>query len=141
MSHAIDPQASDRNPARLKTGRRRAAPTVPKTGAKDNARKPDPVPVSAEMLQAPLVCGVLVLAAGLWAYWPTLVTIVTMWNQVADYSHGFLVVPVAVYFLWARRASCPGLGAPDYAVGFGLLAVMMLVRYVGARYYLGALDG
>ena len=31
------------------------------------------------------------------------------WNAVADYSHGFLIAPLAVYFAWERSRSC---GAP-----------------------------
>jgi exosortase len=72
---------------------------------------------------------------------------------VQDYSHGYLVAPLAVYFLWARRDRmpaattttmgtwcptwCPGLAWP----GLVLLAISLVMRYVGAWYYLESLDG
>jgi exosortase len=34
---------------------------------------------------------------------PILYYMVRHWNQVADYSHGFLIAPLAAYFAWERR--------------------------------------
>jgi exosortase len=87
-----------------------------------------------------MICAVLVIAAGIWSYWPTLNSLVSTWNQVPDYSHGFLVAPVAAYFLWARRQTYPGIRPPAYIVGFSILTFTLLVRYLGARFYFGAFD-
>lgn len=43
----------------------------------------------------------LVLAVGIFA--PILREMVNHWRIVADYSHGFLVAPLALYFAWERR--------------------------------------
>jgi exosortase len=82
-----------------------------------------------------------IVVAGIWSYWPTLVDLVGTWNREPDYSHGFLVLPVSLYFLWIRRSTCPALTAtsPVLALGFTFVAVAM--RYVGARYFYGFLDG
>ena len=76
----------------------------------------------------------------LWAYWPTLVSVVRTWVKEPDYSHGFLVLPVAVFFLWARRNTHP---RPAVTPGWGgllLIAASVAVRILGRVIYLEALD-
>jgi exosortase len=70
-----------------------------------------------------------------------LVAIVNTWNSEADYSHGYLVAPLALFFLWARRESFPGIAAPAYGLGLALLAISVIIRYLGARFYFSFLDG
>jgi exosortase len=43
----------------------------------------------------------IAVAFGLFA--PVLYYMVLHWQQVADYSHGFLIPPLALYFAWERR--------------------------------------
>src|SRR5205085_12150515 len=43
-----------------------------------------------------------------WSYWPVLVNLAETWSKEPDYSHGFLVAPIALAILWFRRASFPG---------------------------------
>jgi len=45
------------------------------------------------------VIGTLLLA---WAYGPNLRYLVSIWNTEPNYSHGFLVIPIAVMILWRR---------------------------------------
>jgi hypothetical protein len=82
-----------------------------------------------------------VASALLWAYWPTLTGLVEAWQSVADYSHGFLVVPLAVFFLWVRRDSFPGLHPGWLWVGLLLLLVSLAMRVAGALLAWDALDG
>ena len=84
---------------------------------------------------------VAILAAGLWAYWPTLNEIVRAWSNDREYSHGYLIVPVAVLFLIARRSSYPGLGPVSYGLGFGLFGFALLLRSLGALFYYEFVDG
>jgi exosortase len=37
-------------------------------------------------------------------YWPVLGSLVRDWWQDDNYSHGFLIIPLALYFAWERRA-------------------------------------
>ena len=54
-----------------------------------------------------LIAGIILAAAFFWAYWPTLAGLVGAWNTEPDYSHGFFVAPLAIWFLWARRDLFP----------------------------------
>ena len=86
-----------------------------------------------------------VLATGVFAYWPTLCELVATWAREPDYSHGFLILPLALYFLYSRRASFPGTtdpnqGAGDLILGLGLFIASLAMRYLSARYFLGFLD-
>lgn len=81
------------------------------------------------------------MPAFVWAYWPTLVNLVAAWNREPDYSHGFFVVPLAAYFLWARRDRFPGVSAGLSWLGLTLIALDVGVRAFGAHYYLEAIDG
>jgi exosortase len=85
--------------------------------------------------------GAVLAATFFWAYWPTLAELVQKWLAEPDYSHGFLVAPVAVFFLWARWDRFPhGRVRWDWA-GLGLVVLSAVVRWLGARYYIEAVDG
>ncbi len=45
-----------------------------------------------------------VLALAFAVYAPILGYMVLHWRQVQDYSHGFLIAPLSLYFIWERRA-------------------------------------
>ena len=45
----------------------------------------------------------VLVAATVAVYGPILLSMVRHWQQVADYSHGFLILPLAVYFALERR--------------------------------------
>ena len=81
------------------------------------------------------------LAAGLWVYWPALGELVRAWNTEPDYSHGFLVIPLAVLFLWFRRASFPGLTATSPVLAIVLLATSVALRAFGAKYFMTFMEG
>ena len=46
-----------------------------------------------------LAAGGLVMLSLCWAYWPTLLETFAAWVKEPDYSHGFLVAPLAAFFL------------------------------------------
>jgi exosortase len=110
------------------------------------AAHPSPVPqpgmvpgtVSWPRLAA---AGSLLGAAFLWSYWPTLCGLAEMWNHVQDYSHGYLVAPLAVLFLWARRDRMPAPATGLAWPGLVLVALSLAMRFAGAWYYLPFLDG
>lgn len=85
--------------------------------------------------------GVALLATFLWSYWPTLIIIVSAWIHQPDYSHGFMVLPVALIFLWARRSSFPSGSIQPSIAGAGLLLVAGLSRVVAGLFFLQPLDG
>ncbi len=75
-----------------------------------------------------------------WAYWPTLGQLVGEWNRQADYSHGYLVPPLALWILWARRSSFPGLSLKWAGLGLLLLAASVGLRVFAARFYFDTID-
>lgn len=88
-----------------------------------------------------LAVGGVVLIAGAWAYYPTLVEMVTAWEREPDYSHGFLVLPMALLFLWLKRASFPGFGASSWLIGGLLVLASLGVRLFAGAFFYEAIDG
>jgi len=100
-----------------------------------------PASVSAGVLATWAFGGVVLGAALLWSYWPTLNDLVSCWNRIPDYSHGYLVVPLAAVFLWFRRDLFPGVAQRLSWCGMLLVGLSIVVRYAGARFFLGGIDG
>ena len=94
--------------------------------------------IPAGLLAMPLAAWVAMFA---WAYWPTWRQLVHAWSTQADYSHGFLVMPLALVFLYLRRDLRPAVMEPARVAGLALLALSVLVRFVGLRYSFDSLDG
>ena len=110
-----------------------------------SAMEPDSQPVkkpeSRHEILLRLAVGGVVLGAGAWAYYPTLVEMVTAWRKEPDYSHGFLVLPMALLFLWLKRASFPGFGASSWLAGGLLVLASLGVRLFAGAFYYEAVDG
>src|SRR5690606_1330186 len=86
----------------------------------------------------------IVLAALGWAYGPDLLALVETWSDDPDYSHGFLVLPIALLILWQRwpraQSAEPGaVGLSPSLWGWGLLVLSLLghaVFYELGRFWL-----
>jgi exosortase len=78
---------------------------------------------------------IVLVAAFAWAYFPTLVGLVHTWSVEPDYSHGFLVLPLALYFLWVRRQRFPGLATSPAWGGVALLAGVGAAQVLGGWVY------
>ena len=87
------------------------------------------------------IAGILLTGGLIWAYWPTLVGLVRMWDSQPDYSHGYFVIPLAFYFLWARKDRFPGAAKGIAWAGLLLVAASIGVRVLGARFYMASVDG
>lgn len=79
--------------------------------------------------------------AFIWAYGGTLRELVETWQREPDYSHGFLVVPFALGFLWIRRHDLKQLTVRPNRWGLALIVISLLIRWVGFRYAFDSLDG
>lgn len=87
----------------------------------------------------PVGMAILLLLGLLWAYAPVLADLLRTWWSVADYSHGFFVVPLALYLAWSRRASFP----PRIAIspwGMLPLIVALTMLAVGTRTFIYPLE-
>ena len=48
------------------------------------------------------VATVVLFAAFIWSYWSTLVWMERQWRTEPDYSHGYLIIPLAFVLLYSR---------------------------------------
>ncbi|MEX2561072.1 MAG: archaeosortase/exosortase family protein [Pirellulales bacterium] len=78
-------------------------------------------------------------SAFVWSYWPILAQLLKAWRLEPDYSHGFLVVPVALYFLWARRDLRPAAKGRVAWGGLGLVGFALALRLAGGWYYIDSM--
>ncbi len=81
------------------------------------------------------------LIAIVWAYWPTLHEMMHQWDLQPDYSHGYLVMPIALFFLWSRRETLPTSFLRPSLWGAAVLLVAGVLRTFAALYYLLSVDG
>jgi exosortase len=91
------------------------------------------------------------VAAGLaLVYWQVFASLVYDWYNDDNYSHGFLIIPIAIYLAWERREKL--LATPEKPSSFGLVVVVgslvvMMAGILGAEMFvtrvslLGALVG
>jgi len=106
-----------------------------------------PLPVGPSIVPSHVAWAKLAAVGGLagtaflWSYWPTLGSLAETWNHVADYSHGYLVAPLAFFFLWARRDRMPAPAAGLSWPGLLLVAISVAMRVAGAWYYFESLEG
>ncbi len=61
------------------------------------------VSISARARNAALVRAAVATALAILIFAPILYYMILHWKAVDDYSHGFLIAPLAVYFAWERR--------------------------------------
>jgi exosortase len=73
----------------------------------------------------------VVAAAIVAAYGPVLVGLVKQWDSDQNYSHGFFVVPLALYFTWERRKALASAVARPHSAGLFLIVMSLLVYLAG----------
>jgi exosortase A len=81
----------------------------------------------------------LVLGAVLLLYWSVIRSLVDAWSTDDNYSHGFFIVPLALYFAWERRARI--IASPQEPSMFGLVVVagslfLLIAGLLGAELFL-----
>jgi exosortase len=85
--------------------------------------------------------GLAMLVAIIWSYWPTILGMVDKWVNQPDYSHGFFVLPIAIFFLWSRRGNIDLRELRPCGWGAILLLFAAASRVLAGLYYLVPLDG
>jgi exosortase len=63
-----------------------------------------------------------------WAYGPVLRSLLDSWEHDPNYSHGYLVVPVALAIWWQRRHMPNVFATPPWQWGWLLLAIVLGAR-------------
>ena len=100
------------------------------------------VPASprSPLLRRPLVLAVGSLLVGfVVVYWQVFVRLFDAWTNDGNYSHGWLIIPLAAYFAWERRERL--LTLPIRPSGFGLVVIVgslavLLAGLLGAELFL-----
>ena len=85
--------------------------------------------------------GLFLLGAFAVAYSPTCVLLWDAWMTEPDYSHGILVIPLALTFLWLRWDTFPGFTGKIAWTGLILIAASIGLRVLGSAMFLAPLDG
>jgi exosortase len=70
-------------------------------------------------------------AGVVWLYGAVLSSLVQLWASDDDYSHGFFVVPLALFFAWERRAALAAAAVKPSSAGILLLALSLFVFLAG----------
>jgi Transmembrane exosortase (Exosortase_EpsH) len=71
---------------------------------------------------------VVVAVVLVWAYAPNLCELGQTWSRDPNYSHGWLVVPVALLILWQRRTGLDDVRIAPRWWGWGALAAVLATR-------------
>ena len=64
-------------------------------------------------------------------FWPIFTKLVYDWGHDDNYSHGFLIVPLAAYLTWERRARLSAIVPKPAALGLVVVAGSILVLLAG----------
>jgi len=78
-----------------------------------------------------LVAAALIALGFATLYWHVLAKLVSDWYHDDNYSHGFLIVPLAIYFVWERREKLRKIPAAPSALGFGVVLGSVAVLIAG----------
>ena len=91
------------------------------------------------MTKRSIVPSALVCAAIVGVYFPVLSSLVRQWASDENYSHGFIIIPFAVYFAWQRRHALSALPAQPSIAGLIIVAgslAIFLAGLLGAELFL-----
>src|SRR5258707_556642 len=82
---------------------------------------------------------VLIVAGFAVLYWNVIGALVMAWWTDGNYSHGFLIPPIAAYFIWERRQKF--LAIPSQPSSLGLVVVLgslvvLLLGLLGSELFL-----
>jgi exosortase len=86
-----------------------------------------------------LVAVVAVLASLTLLYTGVLRDLVRDWSTDDNYSHGFLIIPIAAYFAWERRKAFASAAAAPSIAGLGLIVAglgLLVAGVLGAELFL-----
>jgi exosortase len=97
-----------------------------------SAAEPAAPPATSESARRDLLVALALVALSLAAlYWRVLEKLIYDWAHDENYSHGFLIVPLAAYFLWERRNRLAHATRRPNALGLIVIAGSLAVLVAG----------
>jgi exosortase len=75
----------------------------------------------------------LIGASTLMVFFPVLTALVRQWASDENYSHGFLVVPFALWFAWRARRSLASAAPRPHALGLAI-AVLSILGFLASQF-------
>jgi len=87
-----------------------------------------------------LILAVIMAPLCVWASYPSWGSMVHEWYYTDDYSHGFIVIPATLLFLYLRLETYPGTRYKLDWVGLFPILVYGALRYFAGIQYMAALD-
>ena len=90
-----------------------------------------------------ITAGLLIVSGFLLLYWQVIAKLVSAWMTDDNYSHGFFIVPLALYFAWERRQRF--FAAPSQPSNAGLVLVagsilLLAAGILGAELFISRLS-
>ena len=83
----------------------------------------------------------LLVATFTWAYLQTLLEMEFQWRTEPDYSHGYVILPLALALLWTKRETFPGFRKKVSWNGLVLLVFAGMLRICARVGFMKFLDG
>src|SRR5262249_5798749 len=83
------------------------------------------------MTQRSIVPSALVCAAIVGVYFSVLSSLVRQWASDENYSHGFIIIPFALYFAWQKRQALRTTPGQPSLVGLLFVGASLLVFLAG----------
>jgi exosortase len=106
-----------------------------------------PAPTPAELRRRPWTgrepqarAALVIAAATVFAFWPTLARLYSKWVTDPQYSHGLLVPLFGAWLLWSRRDRFPAHPRPAVFLGGLVLLLAAVARVVGGVIYFDWLE-
>ncbi len=81
------------------------------------------------------IVAVLLFAALIWVFWPSLVVMADRWGSDPRYTHGYLVPLFSIYLLWSRHAIFDAAASRSSWLGLPFLLLGFLLRAAGTYLY------
>ena len=79
-----------------------------------------------------LASAALIVVGFAWLYWNVIVKLVHDWATDDNYSHGFLIVPLAVYLTWERRQRFWTTAVKPSLMGLAVVVSSIVILAAGA---------
>ena len=76
------------------------------------------------------VLGSILLACFLFAFFPTLKNLISVWSNSDEFSHGFFILPICLYLVWRKRHTIKNTPVQPTYWGLGLVLASLLLYLI-----------